>query len=63
MNDQNLTINIKVDGAGLPLPAQMQDPVMVNIQGLLPVIIDISPLNIGNIPVLSELMSSEQGMA
>jgi hypothetical protein len=56
MSDKNLTINIKVDGDGMPLAVQFQDPAIVNIQGLLPVIRDIAPISQTNMPVLSELM-------
>ncbi len=56
LNDEHLTITIKVDGAGMPLPVQFQDPDMVNIQGLSPVIREISPVTATNMPVLAELM-------
>jgi hypothetical protein len=56
LSEDNLTINIKVDGAGMPLPAQFQDPAMTNIQGLSPIIREIAPANSVNMPVLSELM-------
>ena len=56
LSEDNLTINIKVDGAGMPLPAQFQDPAMINIQGLSPIIREIAPANAVNMPVLSELM-------
>lgn len=58
LDDENLTINIKVDGAGMPLPLQFQDPAMINIQGLTPVIREIAPVNAVNIPVLSELLQT-----
>ena len=56
LNDEHLTITIKVDGAGIPLPVRFQDPAMVNIQGLSPVIRDISPVTSANMPVLAELL-------
>jgi len=55
LNENNLTINIKVDGEGMPLPVQFQDPAMINIQGLSPVIRSIAPVSAANLPVLSEL--------
>ncbi len=56
LNDEHLTITIKVDGAGMPLPVRFQDPAMVNIQGLSPVIREIAPVTANNMPVLAELM-------
>ncbi len=56
LDDKNLTINIRVDGQGMPLPLQFQDPAMVHIQGLSPVIRDIAPVSAVNMPVLAELM-------
>ena len=56
MSDKYLRINIKVDGAGMPLPASMQDPAMVNIEGLSPIIREIGPVTPQNLPVLNDLM-------
>jgi hypothetical protein len=56
LSEEHLTINIKVDGEGMPLPAQFQDAAMINIQGLTPVIRGIAPINATNMPVLAELM-------
>ncbi|MBF0330539.1 MAG: hypothetical protein HQL17_01275 [Candidatus Omnitrophica bacterium] len=56
MSNAHLTINIKVDGDGMPLPVQFQDQAMVNIQGLLPVIRSIAPMSASNMPALSELI-------
>ena len=56
LNDKHLTINIKVDGDGMPLPVQFQDAAMVNIQGLSPVIRGITSLDVSNVPALAELM-------
>ncbi len=56
MSDKYLKINIKVDGAGMPLPASMQDPAMVNIEGLSPIIREIGPVTPQNLPVLNDLM-------
>ena len=58
MSDKYLTINVKVDGAGMPLPVSMQDAAMVNIDGLSPVIHQIVPVTSQNIPVLADLMRS-----
>lgn len=55
LDEKYLKIDIRVDGAGMPLPANMQDPAMVNIQGLTPIIFRIEPVNVGNVPVLVEL--------
>ena len=56
LSDKHLTINIKVDGQGMPLPAQFQDAAMRNIQGLSPVIREIAPVTAANMPVLTELL-------
>lgn len=56
MSDEYLTINIKVDGDGIPLSAEFQDPVVMNITGLMPVIKDVQPLTMSNVPVLAELI-------
>ena len=56
LSDKHLTMNIKVDGQGMPLPAQLQDAAMRNIQGLSPVIRAIAPVTAENMPVLTELL-------
>ena len=56
LSDKHLTMNIKVDGHGMPLPAQLQDPAMRNIEGLSPVIREIAPVTAANMPVLTELL-------
>ncbi|MBF0569771.1 MAG: hypothetical protein HQL18_03250, partial [Candidatus Omnitrophica bacterium] len=56
MSDENLIINIKVDGAGMPLPARFQDPAMATIQGLSPIIREIAPITPAAVPALSELL-------
>ncbi len=58
LNEANLTINIQVDGEGIPLSAEFQDAAMVNIDGLTPVIVNITPLTTSNVPVLGELLHS-----
>jgi hypothetical protein len=57
MGSDHLTINIRVDDNGMPLPARLQDPVMINIEGLSPVIRSIKPLRSAQIPLFSELMN------
>jgi hypothetical protein len=56
LDEKRLVINLKVDGEGMPLPADMQTPEVVSIAGLTPVIRDISPVTSRNVPVLMELM-------
>lgn len=56
LGEENLTISIKVDGAGMPLPFEMQDPAMINLQGLSPIIREIAPVGPMNVPVLFRLM-------
>jgi len=51
-------LRIKVDGGGMPLPLQLQDPAMINIQGLEPVIRNIAPMTPINMPILSELTTA-----
>ncbi|MBF0570068.1 MAG: hypothetical protein HQL18_04770, partial [Candidatus Omnitrophica bacterium] len=58
LGDENLTINIKVDGNGMPLPLNMQDPAMINLEGLTPIIREMTPVTPANVPVLSELMQT-----
>lgn len=43
-NENNLDLQIKRDGNGIPLPLESQDPALLNIQGLAPIIIRISPV-------------------
>jgi len=56
LSDEHLTINIKVDGAGMPLPVQYQNAAMMNLNGLTSVIRKISPLSVQNVPALYELV-------
>jgi hypothetical protein len=58
LSDEHLTMNIKVDGQGIPLSASAQDPAMMNIQGLSPVIREIVPLSSVSIPVISEMLAA-----
>ena len=57
-NDEHLVINIEMDKNGVPLAARFQDPRIINIPGLKPVIRSIQPLDASNIPALFELVSS-----
>jgi len=56
LSDENLILNVKLDGAGMPLPAQYQDPAMMNIKGLTSVILSIAPVNPKNVPAFFELL-------
>jgi hypothetical protein len=51
-------MNIKVDGAGMPLPVQFQDAAMKNIQGLSPRIHEISAMTPANMPVVAEMLAA-----
>jgi hypothetical protein len=55
-NSANLNLQIKRDGKGIPLPINQQDISHINIDGLIPIIIDIKPVT--SLPILSELASS-----
>ena len=48
-----LNMKIKRDGEGMPLPMPMQDPSFMNIEGLSPTILEISPVNAA--PIFSAL--------
>ena len=56
LSDEYLTINIKVDGAGMPLPARFQDKAMMDLNGLTSIIRRITPLTPENVPALYELV-------
>jgi len=56
LDDANLTITIKVDGEGMPLPLESQDAAMINIRGLTPVIRTIEPVSALNMPVLADFL-------
>ncbi len=59
LNSANLDLQIKRDGRGVPLPVQFQDMEKLrNIQGFMPVIINIVPLT--TLPLLSELKQKFQ---
>lgn len=52
LNNEHLMLRIKVDGAGLPLPARYQDRAMLNLNGMTAAILNIKPLTAQNIPEL-----------
>lgn len=56
LSDENLKLNIEVDGKGMPLPLQFQNPEMNNIHGLTPVIRSVTPVGASNMPVILELL-------
>ncbi len=51
-NPNLLDLQIKRNGRGVPLPLPMQDIDKINIEGLYPVILNISPAKIENLPFL-----------
>ncbi len=48
----NLNLRIKRDQAGMPLPLELQDKAIMAIEGLTPVIIEITPLNAQELPLI-----------
>ena len=57
MNAAHLTMNIKRDGNGVPLPVSQQDLENIHIDGLVPVILDIRPI-VSSV-IFSQLMTPE----
>ncbi|MBF0331323.1 MAG: hypothetical protein HQL17_05240, partial [Candidatus Omnitrophica bacterium] len=57
LNGDRLGIKVKVDGDGMPLSVQFQDPGLMNIQGLTPIIREIIPNAAAVIPLLGELVN------
>jgi hypothetical protein len=55
-NSANLNLQIKRDGHGVPLPISQQDLEHINIDGLIPIIIDIRPAT--SLPIFSELQNT-----
>ncbi len=47
----NMNLQIKRDGKGVPLPLPQQNLEQINIQGLFPVIINITPINAQTLPI------------
>jgi len=56
LSDEHQVINIKVDGAGMPLPPRYQDQAMLNLNGLTSIIRRITPITPENVPALYELI-------
>jgi len=56
LSDENLTIDIKVDGVGMPLPASYQDRAMRDFKGLTSIIRRIMPPTPENVPVLYQIL-------
>lgn len=50
LNPVNLNLQIKRDGNGVPLPVEFQDIPNINVNGFVPVIINITPVT--NLPLL-----------
>ncbi|VAX37668.1 hypothetical protein MNBD_UNCLBAC01-1660 [hydrothermal vent metagenome] len=55
-----LDLQIKRDGAGVPLPISQQVIENMDIKGFVPVIINIQPIPMQNLPLLSEATEAEQ---
>ncbi len=58
LNTANLNLQIKRDGNGVPLPISQQDLEHINIDGLVPVIMEIKPAAV--LPVFSELKNTSK---
>ena len=54
LNSEFLDMQIKRDGNGVPLPLEFQDYENINVQGFVPLIIDVTPAV--NIPILSSII-------
>ncbi len=59
-NAANLNLQIKRDGKGVPLPISQQDLEHINIDGLIPIIIDIRPAT--SLPIFSELQNTAKSV-
>jgi len=57
LNPINLDLQIKRDGDGMPLPMQFQEIQNINIEGLIPVIINVTPVT--SLPIFSALEEEE----
>jgi hypothetical protein len=55
LSNEHLTLNVKVDGAGMPLPPQYQDQALMKLDGLVSIIRSITPVTQQNVPALYEL--------
>lgn len=58
-NPKLFNLQIKRDDKGVPLPLPQQDIRTINIEGLYPVIINIAPATLQNVPFLLNLSSAE----
>ncbi|MFT5387480.1 MAG: hypothetical protein ACI9E5_000608 [Candidatus Omnitrophota bacterium] len=58
LNPKLLDLQIKRDGSGIPLPMNFQPLENMNIEGFLPVIINVTP--IANLPLLLGLLDNEE---
>jgi hypothetical protein len=58
LSDRSLSLHVKVDGRGMPLPMSQQDKTMLNVKGLVSVIRNITPLTPQNAPELYALMGT-----
>gem|GEM_PF-6374949 len=57
LNSKNLDLQIKRDAKGMPLPAQLQNLDSIKIDGLYPVILNVTPVT--NLPLLLGLKEKE----
>ncbi|MEI7998277.1 MAG: hypothetical protein WCH62_02055, partial [Candidatus Omnitrophota bacterium] len=57
LNAANLNLQIRRDGKGVPLPIAQQDLEHINIEGLIPVIMEIKPA--AALPIFSELQNAK----
>ncbi len=51
LNADKLDLSIKRDGKGILLPMRLQDPLLLNIPGFIPVVVSIAPLDPSTMPV------------
>ena len=57
LNAEHLNLKVKRDGNGIPLPVSLQPIEIINIQGLVPVIINVTP---ANIPMIFGSVNSDE---
>ncbi|MCC6758231.1 MAG: DUF952 domain-containing protein [Candidatus Omnitrophica bacterium] len=57
----NMNLQIKRDGKGVPLPLPQQNLEQINIQGLVPIIINIVPINSQTLPIFLGQAEKEPG--
>ena len=56
---RSINLQIKRDGKGVPIPLQLQDVKNINIEGLYPVIINITPATFQSLPLLGQKEKKE----